>query len=99
MNLEEQGKKYAETLLDAIEGTGVSTELNNPHDAFESGCYFGAVRGYSKGVNAMVYEIPNLLPDIFNEISESGFDMSKDWVVEFRKLILSKLFEIDDHSL
>lgn len=94
MNLEEKGKEYAETLLDALEAAGISTELSDPQDAFESGVYFGCVKGLAKGVNMMFQDIPELLPDIFNQISDSNFDMKKDWVQEYRKLILQKIFDI-----
>lgn len=95
MNLEESGKEYAEILLKALENTGVSTELDNPQEAFESGVYFGATKGYAKGVNRMLRSIPELLPDIFNQISASNFDMARDWVKEYQKLIINRLFEID----
>ena len=94
MNLEEKGKEYAETLLDALEAAGISTELSDPQDAFESGTYYGYTKGFAKGVNQMFQDIPELLPDIFNQIADSGFDMKKDWVQEYRKLILQKLFDI-----
>lgn len=96
MNLEESGKEFASTLIDTLQAAGLTTQLEDPAAAFESGAYFAAVQGYKRGVNEMVHDIPELLPDIFNKISESGFNMKKDWVNEFRKLILKELFEIDN---
>lgn len=95
MILEEQGKEFASSLCDTVEFTGVSTQLDNPHDAFMSGCYFGAVQGYKRGVNVMVEKATELLPDIFNQIANSGFNMEVNWSEEFKKLILKRCFDIE----
>lgn len=95
MNLEESGKDFADALLETLQGTGLTTQLIDPGEAFESGCYFGAVQGYKRGVNQMIVDIPKLLPDIFNQIVESNYDMKINWPEKFKELILNKVFDID----
>jgi len=96
MSIEEQGKGFANQLTAAVEASGVYSQLNNPKDSFMSGCYFGAVQGYKRGVNQMLVDATNHLPDIFNKIAESNFNMSIDWTAEFRKLLLKECFEITE---
>ncbi len=95
-SLHEEGKRFADSLTDVVKNSGVSTQLDNTEDAFLSGCYFGAVQGYMRGVNRMLGDAVKYLPDIFNEISESGFDMKINWVERYKKLLLKNCFEIDE---
>lgn len=96
MNLEEQGKEFAENLCNTLANTGLTTQLNDPGDAFESGCYFGTVQGYKRGVNQMLQFAIESLPDIFNKIAETNFDMTINWKEEYKKLLLSTYFDIKD---
>jgi len=97
MNLEEKGKEFADAIIEAVTLSGAQTQLEDPTDAFESGCYFGVVQGYKRGVNETVNMIIESLPDIFNQIAESGFDMSIDWKERYKKLIYEKYFDIKDN--
>ena len=90
--IEQQGKEFADSLLDVVETSGVQSELTDPKEAFMSGCYFGATQGYKRGVNFMLVEAINHLPDIYNMIVESGHDMSINWVEEYKKLLIKNIF-------
>lgn len=95
INIEERGKAFADSIIEAVEISGAQTQLKTPTEAFESGVYFGIVQGYKRGVNEAVNEIVESLPDIFNMISESNFDMTKDWKEIYRKMILRDHFGIE----
>lgn len=90
--IEEQGREFADGLLDTVKLSGAQTELCNPEDAFLSGTYFGAVQGYKRGVNLMLIQAINYFPDIYNKIVESNFDMTIDWQEEFKKMLLKETF-------
>ena len=90
--IEEQGREFADGLLDTVKLSGAQTELRNPEDAFLSGTYFGAVQGYKRGVNLMLIQAINYFPDIYNKIVESNFDMTIDWQEEFKKMLLKETF-------
>lgn len=95
MNLEETGKEFADKLCETLHNTGITTQLDDPQEAFDSGCYFGAVQGFKRGVNMMLVESINLLPTIYNKIVESGYDMNINWEEEYKKLILKEVFDIE----
>lgn len=90
----EDGKKFANTLVEAVQAADITSQLENDDDAFLSGVYFGATQGYTKGINVMLQEAVNRLPDIFNQIVQSDFDMSIDWVKRYRDLILNESLKI-----
>ena len=90
--IEAQGQEFADSLLEVVSASDIQSELNDPKEAFMSGCYFGAVQGYKRGVNFMLAEATDYLPVIFNQIADSGFDMSVDWVAEYKKLLLKNIF-------
>lgn len=90
--IEEQGKEFADGLLETVKLSGIQTELDDPEDSFLSGAYFGAVQGYKRGVNLMLIQAINYFPDIYNKIVESNFDMTIDWQEEFKKMLLKETF-------
>lgn len=94
-NIEESGKNFADSLLTTIQGMGLSTQLTNPTEAFSSGVYFGAVQGYKRGMNQSLELMSKYLPDIYNEIVQSNFDMSINWPKKFKHIILKKEFGIE----
>ena len=98
MNIEEKGHEYAQTMVESVMSTGLHTQLNDPKDAFMSGCYFGVVQGYKIGINDGLNIITKRLPEIYNEIVESDFDMKINWVDRFKKLILEKEFDIKNYE-
>lgn len=95
INLEEKGKEFADQLCTTLHNTNIHTQLEDPQEAFDSGCYFGAVQGFKRGVNIMAQEASRCLPSIYNKIVESKFNMSIDWEKEFEKLMLKEVFDID----
>lgn len=98
MNLEESGKQFADQLCTTLHNTNIHTQLDDPQEAFDSGCYFGAVQGFKRGVNVMLQEAVHCLPDIYNKIVESKFDMSVDWGKEYETLILKEVFGIEQNN-
>ncbi len=93
MSLEDEGKSFAQNLIDVIDTAGLESQLEDIHDAFTSGTYFGAVQGYKRGFNQMLQYAIESLPDIYNMIAESGHDMSRNWPEEYKKLIINKYFD------
>jgi len=96
MTLEEEGKQFGDHLLTSLAATGINSNLTSPEEAFQSGVYWGAVQGYKRGVNQMLQDIPELLPLIYNEIIESGCDMTKNWVRRFQDLVIEKKYPKDE---
>lgn len=96
MTIERQGQKFGDSLLEAILATGAHSQLTDPGEAFQSGCYFGAVQGYKRGVNVMLKQAIDYLPVIFNQIAETNFDMNINWKERFKELLLTELFKIDE---
>lgn len=95
MNLEETGKQFADQLCTTLQNTGIHTQLTDPQESFDSGCYFGAVQGFKRGVNMMLAESIKYLPTIYNKIVESGYDMKINWEEEYKKLLLKEVFDIE----
>lgn len=94
-NIEEAGKIFADSLLETIQDVGLSTQLKDPTDAFSSGVYFGAVQGYKRGMNHALELLTKYLPDVYNEIVQSNFDMSVNWPEKFQLIVLKKEFGIE----
>lgn len=99
MNIEEQGKEFATSLCDLVTASGVHTQLDTIEDAFLSGCYFGAVQGYKKGVNTAVPSTIEFLPVIFNKIAASDFNMNINWKKEYMDLVLTECYDVPKENI
>ena len=95
MDIEKEGKVFADDMIKLIKASGINTGLDDPTEAFHSGVYFGIVQGFKKGVNRMLSEAVDRLPDIYNQIVESNHDMSINWKERYIQLLLKECFDLE----
>lgn len=87
------GNNYADELCDKLNKAGIYSQLNDPQDAFLAGVYFGAIRGYERGINIMLAEAVQQLPNIFNDIAKSGYDMTQNWPQLYLETMIKNSFK------